>query len=231
MFPTYFLFFSQLAILGPMIAAMILQGKKYGKAGVGQMFKDAWNFNFKPIWLLPTLLLPAAMIAVTLLIKLPIEGASFKITQPPMPIPIFIVILFFAGGPLEEFGWRGYALPKMLHRFKFVPAALLLGLLHGLWHLPLHFMEGTVQSAIPIWEFIAVTAVGSIIYTWIYKNTDGNVTLMILHHWAGNTAAALLVYWDTPLGRWIFFGVQLVVAAVIVISTTKKEKAKTVSVS
>jgi membrane protease YdiL (CAAX protease family) len=77
-------------------------------------------------------------------------------------------------------------------------------------------MEGTVQSAIPIGEFIAVTTIGSVIYTWIYKHTK-SLTLMILHHWAANLAAALFVYWDTPLGRWVFFGVQLVVVIAIVV--------------
>ncbi|MCI8353963.1 MAG: CPBP family intramembrane metalloprotease [Lachnospiraceae bacterium] len=37
----------------------------------------------------------------------------------------------------EEWGWRGYLLPKLLGRFKVVPAVLLNGLIWGLWHAPL----------------------------------------------------------------------------------------------
>jgi len=221
--PNILLLFSQFALLGPMIAAIMLVAKEEGKSGIGKLFNAAWNWKFKPIWLLPTLLLPAIMILLTLAIKLPIEGKAFEVfkTPLPLPLPIFILILFFAGGPLEEFGWRGFALPRLLNRFSFLSAALILGVLHGLWHLPLHFMEGTVQSAMPFWEFVAVTAVGSVIYTWIYKHTK-SLTLMILHHWAGNLAAALLVYWDTSLGRWVFFAVQLIVVVVIVISEKRK---------
>jgi membrane protease YdiL (CAAX protease family) len=36
----------------------------------------------------------------------------------------------------EEIGWRGYMLPRLLGR-GVVPAMLLVGLLHGIWHLPL----------------------------------------------------------------------------------------------
>ena len=36
----------------------------------------------------------------------------------------------------EEIGWRGYMLPRLLGR-GVVPAMLLVGFLHGVWHLPL----------------------------------------------------------------------------------------------
>ena len=224
--PEILLLFSQFAILGPLFAAMIMRTKEDGKAGLGQLFKDAWNFKFKIIWLVPTLLLPAIMIAVTLAIKLPIEGKALTFAQTPAPLIVFAIILLFIGGPLEEFGWRGYALPNLLKLFSFLPAALIVGLFHGLWHLPLHFMAGTVQSAMPIWEFVAVTAVGAVIYAWIYVNTNGNLLLMIVHHWAGNLSAALMVYWDTTLGRWIFFGVQLLVVFSILLVCRKNPPKK-----
>lgn len=37
----------------------------------------------------------------------------------------------------EEWGWRGYLLPKMLKRFKVVPTLLITGVIWGLWHAPL----------------------------------------------------------------------------------------------
>lgn len=37
----------------------------------------------------------------------------------------------------EEWGWRGYLLPKMLNRFRVVPALLICGVIWGLWHAPL----------------------------------------------------------------------------------------------
>ena len=45
-----------------------------------------------------------------------------------------LVGTFFALG--EEIGWRGYMLPRLLGR-GVVPAMLLVGFLHGVWHLPL----------------------------------------------------------------------------------------------
>lgn len=40
----------------------------------------------------------------------------------------------------EEWGWRGYLLPRLLKQFKTVPALLLGGLIWGLWHAPLTVM-------------------------------------------------------------------------------------------
>ncbi len=40
----------------------------------------------------------------------------------------------------EEWGWRGYLLPKLLRQFKIIPTLLLSGMIWGLWHLPLIIM-------------------------------------------------------------------------------------------
>lgn len=37
----------------------------------------------------------------------------------------------------EEWGWRGYLLPKLMERFSVAPAVLLSGVIWGLWHAPL----------------------------------------------------------------------------------------------
>ena len=40
----------------------------------------------------------------------------------------------------EEWGWRGFLLPKMLKQFKVAPAILISGVIWGLWHAPLTVM-------------------------------------------------------------------------------------------
>ena len=46
----------------------------------------------------------------------------------------------------EETGWRGYMLPRLLGR-GVVPAMLLVGFLHGIWHLPLMLTTDFYHSA------------------------------------------------------------------------------------
>ncbi len=45
----------------------------------------------------------------------------------------------------EEIGWRGYLLPKLI-QFGAIASVLLVGLLHGAWHLPLILMTPYYHS-------------------------------------------------------------------------------------
>jgi membrane protease YdiL (CAAX protease family) len=86
-----------------------------------------------------------------------------------LPVFLYVVIL---GGPLgEEFGWRGFALPHLEQRIHPAAAVILLGVVWGLWHLPLFWIEGTVQQQTPLAAFLAQTTVTSVIYGWLWNKT------------------------------------------------------------
>lgn len=47
------------------------------------------------------------------------------------------VIVLLAGGPLgEELGWRGLALPVLRDQLGLLTAALVIGIIWAVWHLP-----------------------------------------------------------------------------------------------
>jgi membrane protease YdiL (CAAX protease family) len=61
--------------------------------------------------------------------------------------PLAVLGFVLLAGPLaEEFGWRGYAQPRLRRTLAPMPAAVLLGLVWGLWHLPLFLLTGTSQA-------------------------------------------------------------------------------------
>jgi membrane protease YdiL (CAAX protease family) len=130
------------------------------------------------------------------------------------------VTILFIGGGLEEFGWRGYALDRMQTGRNAVLASLVLGLFWGLWHIPLFFMEGTTQAeaGIPVWEFVIQIMVLSVLFTWLYNNTGGSLLVAILFHTIGNTTGALLPpYFASEIGRWIYFGLLLITAIIVIL--------------
>ena len=86
-----------------------------------------------------------------------------------------------------------------------------------MWHLPLHFIDGSVQSNIPVYEFVLQQAVLAIFYTWLFVNTRGAVSVAILFHAVANVMGASVPHWTTDRGRWIGFAVLLVFAAAIVL--------------
>ncbi|HMN28121.1 MAG TPA: CPBP family intramembrane metalloprotease, partial [Caldilineaceae bacterium] len=89
-------------------------------------------------------------------------------------VPSIIILTIFAGIG-EEFGWRGFALPRLQARYNALVASLIVGVLWGLWHLPLYFVEGTSQyewrmagGLIPTFlGYTAFVTAWSIQYTWV----------------------------------------------------------------
>jgi membrane protease YdiL (CAAX protease family) len=85
-------------------------------------------------------------------------------------------------GPIEEFGWRGLALPLLQRRFSPFWAGLILGGIGGAWHIPSFLISGTPQSA---WSFgpyfIGVVAI-SVILTPLFNAARGSLLLSALYH-------------------------------------------------
>jgi membrane protease YdiL (CAAX protease family) len=132
-----------------------------------------------------------------------------------MIIPIFLLI-FFTNALPEEYGWRGFALDPLQKRTTALGASLILGSIWAVWHFPLFFIEGTTQAAIPMYQYFLQTIVLSIFYTWLYNNTGGSVLIAIIFHAVSNTSAAVVPFWTIEVVRWVYFGI-LVIAAIVVL--------------
>lgn len=130
-------------------------------------------------------------------------------------------------GPIEEFGWRGLALPLLQRNFAPVWAGLILGAIWGFWHLPAFLLSGTPQSAWSFTPFFAGSVAMSVIMTALFNASRGSILLPILFHFQVNNpiwpdaqpydtlffvAAALLVVW---FNRKVMFSREGSVTAVI----------------
>jgi membrane protease YdiL (CAAX protease family) len=78
----------------------------------------------------------------------------------------------------EEVGWRGYALPRLAKQLGFPIAGIVVGVIWGCWHLPFFFISGSDNygQSFSIYPF-AVTAI-SVILTFVYCRTEGNLFLL-----------------------------------------------------
>ena len=99
---------------------------------------------------------PAAWYAY-LLVGFPlvfVAGSAVKGTLLAEPLPFDGIAQLLAAmafmlvlGPMEEFGWRGVALPLLQRRLAPIWAALVLGLVWGIWHLPAFFLAARRKVA------------------------------------------------------------------------------------
>jgi membrane protease YdiL (CAAX protease family) len=216
------------AIAGPSIAAMSL-AFALGRRELEQVLDGFSLGRVSMRWALVALLLPLGMIAASLAVSVGAFGAPAPgVTTATLGVlAVEFVRILFLGGPLgEEIGWRGFALPRMqVHRSAFVSSSLL-GLIWGLWHIPLYFVPGTGQQAtavatglvFAIAAFVIWTIGLSILFTWLFNQTAGSLIVVILFHAAvnlgafvpvavGSTGGASFVY---AIATWI---VALAVAA------------------
>jgi membrane protease YdiL (CAAX protease family) len=175
---------------GPMIAAVILLRRAGGWSAVRARAKRLVPSARHVGWYLAAIVgIPAIMIAFA--------SRGFGYRFPPIaPLSLLgLLPLTFVkdvGPQGEEFGWRGYALPDLLDRRSPLVAALILGVVWGCWHLPLFFIGTTTQSRLSVPVFFVNTVSLSILMTWAYLKTQGDLALMILIHLMGNFSAGVL---------------------------------------
>ena len=168
-----------LAVYSPGIAGVLLVWRHHGIRGLGSFFRRLTLWRMSAVWWLFLILgIPAIVYA----------GAAVKGTiSDPFPfspwyqaLPALALALFL--GPIEEFGWRGLALPLLQRRFAPFWAGLILGVVWAVWHIPSFLMGGTPQSAWSFAPYVAGIVAISVILTPMFNDARGSLMIAVLYH-------------------------------------------------
>lgn len=205
--PLLFIQLSMVATWSPLLARLIVEPKVHITRKLIGLWKSVMAEPKKLKWLGLAIVLGMAPPLIAQVLSNQLTGQVFQWGYPPAAWGFVWFSILVLGGGFEEFGWRGWLYPELRRQWSPFLAGIVVGIIHALWHLPLHFIEGTVQAAIPFWEFFLLTATSGWIYAWIMMRTKG-VYAVILYHTFANFGAALGTYWQVPEGRWMVFGVQ-----------------------
>jgi membrane protease YdiL (CAAX protease family) len=138
-----------------------------------------------------------------------------------MLVVIAVPVTLFTFG--EEYGWRGYLLPRLLPLGE-IRASVLLGVIWGVWHLPLllaglNYPGVNIFLAIIIFTFVTVAL--SFTYTWFYVASSGSVLVAAVFHASTNNFSD--TFWDPPLLAGVnpiapsFVGAVLIMALVLIV--------------
>lgn len=180
----------------PGIMAIFLTGVLYKRKGIKELFKRLF-IKFNPVYLIFVLFYWALTFYLSYLFaKILGQHIKLQILSPYYILRAFIFTLLL-GGPLgEEIGWRGFLLPRLLKKFKPLNACLLVALIWASWHLPLFFIKGSSQYGFPFILFFAEITCNSLLSTWVFLRTKGNLLLQILYHTAYNIVGLFLYGFD-----------------------------------
>jgi uncharacterized protein len=174
------------ASFGPFIGALAAVTMEHGLSGVRLLLR-----RFLPIrghwraWLMAAyVLVPAAMVSLVVFSdghvgRAAREGALLVF------VPIIGVFSVVTGPLGEEFGWRGVLLPHVSARTTPLAAAIVVGLIWGVWHAPLWTFGGFV-TGLPAATFVPLYLLSlmamSVIMTVLHVRSMGSVAVAMLAH-------------------------------------------------
>jgi len=184
----------RLGTFAPTIAGLTLILLREGKPGLKKLVQKLTAWRVSVGWYVFALFIALPIVLLAIWINIALGGAVPVFNDPAqiyLVIPAFLYVLFFSVAG-EEIGWRGYALPRLLERWNPLQSSLMLGLIWGIWHLPLFWMAGDFHTEIPVLPFMIQILAASVIYTWMFVNTRGNLLLAHLFHAASNTTLGVL---------------------------------------
>ena len=176
-------------LAGPTLAAIVVEQRHRGRTGVGALLGSAqsgtlsWGRVTAAVGAQPLMMIAAAGLS----------GRRVRVTRVD-PLLAIGQLWVVAG---EEFGWRGFAWPRLAQRFGPVRATLALATLWGLWHVPMFFVAKSPQAEDSPLRF------GSAILAWSFLHTllqsdDPSVAIAMMFHAASNLSLQAL---DTDTER------------------------------
>ncbi|MBT3322385.1 MAG: CPBP family intramembrane metalloprotease [Anaerolineae bacterium] len=194
----------------------------------GMTFKEYMKLHFmkkiNPRDFLVSFLLQAFIVAAAILSFFIINDKSLNtmvFISVSTIIPVVIINLT-AGVLGEELGWRGYALNLLQKKYIPLISSLIVGVIWGLWHLPLIILSGYSGLELVYYMIAFMVAVisFSVIITFFYNKSKNVLIAMWMHFWF-NFLLQIVIIDLLPL--LIYVSVGYLIIAILIVILNKKE--------
>lgn len=215
-------------LLGPLISGLLMTRAVDGPLGIRALVKRLIHWRVSPRWY-AVLLLPPLLI----LLVLNVLERTFSPTFAPNHFWLGVAFGVPAG-IFEEIGWMGFAFPKMQAKRNALSAAISLGLLWSIWHLPAINFLGASAPHGRFWfeyflAFAFVMTAMRVLIAWIYANTGSLLLAQLMHI---SSTGALVVFSPPVSSRqevtwYLGYGTLLwLIAAVIALRSDRNLRTK-----
>jgi len=199
----FVLLFILATLAGPTMGALIVTATTEGRPGLRRFFRRYIQVRYGIVWYLVTLFGIPLIAVLSASVYLGIAPFATAVTNwsaiftTYLPAVLAMMIIPSLG---EQPGWRGFALPRLQKQYGPLPGSLVLGLLHGVWHLPVFLLitgpaaMGPFNPGHFVWNTLMIMTL-TVLWTWVFNNARGSIFAAILLHAAFNGAGALIGQW------------------------------------
>lgn len=230
----------------PSVVALFLVFLTYPKDKRKDYFRRCFSFRYMGLkWPLITIAVFILLSVLSVFIGVGLIGYEMPtmdyikaIVANPLNI-LLVLLLSLISGPLnEEFGWRGYALDRLLIKFGFMRGSLILGFIWAIWHLPWYFTPGQAQynllrdSAFHAFMFIPSVMMLSIFVSFVYVKTNRSILAGALVHMFSNLIGSqLLASYTTDISMLIrYINMIFFLGVILYAARSRKFKAEVAEV-
>ncbi len=205
-----------ITVAGPSLASVLLTGLLYGRNGFRATFSRLLEWRVAARWYAVALLV-APFSVITSLLALSLTSPAFlpglfaaSSNDSPLlfgfsasekaSFLLFALGLGLFNGFVEEVGWTGFAIPKLVTRYGVPATGLMVGLLWGAWHGLSNYVGSAGDTgALSLFLYLAAMLFSflppfRLLMVWIYARTKSLLLAMLMH-------ASLNFFWFafTPL--------------------------------
>ena len=206
-------------LLGPVVSGTLLTHLVEGSSGLSDLFSRMCRIGVGARWYAGLLIPPVTILIVLLFLKAFVSSVF-------APNRFFVGVSFgIVAGFFEEIGWMGYAFPKMSQVAKPLRAAIALGVLWGIWHIPVIDFLGTATPHGVYWlpyflAFAAAMTAMRLLIGWIYENTKSVALAQLMHASSTGSLVVLSPASVTAAQETMWYAIYAVVLWLIVGAVT-----------
>src|SRR5215469_2500612 len=177
-------------LLGPLASGILMSRVLGAREGTRDLFRRIRRWRVGLGWYLALLIPPGTVLLVLFLLER-LVSRSFRPNQFWMGIAFGV-----PAGICEEIGWTGFAFPQMRAQQSALGAAVCLGILWSMWHLPVINFLGAAIPHRQYWfvfflGFMLTMAAMRVLIAWIYSNTNSVLLAQLMHI---SSTGALVVF-------------------------------------
>lgn len=208
----FMLAFAGLSAFGPTFAAFVVAKRRK------QLREVFCRFRTNPLLLAAALAVPLCLHLVARVTEHALGGEVVRWFWLPQTSAQVVALVLFSLG--EEFGWRGFAHPRLLERYGAVFGPLLTGLIWGFWHL-LYVIgpNGTIDLSGFTIMLLQFTLWGPVV-AWCFERAQRSMSVAIAIHAGGHLDNAAQI----PPGQWRMKMLTLLVLAIAALFAARSLK-------